>query len=72
MSLNEPTRGIVSADDLVQLKPDSLLVNTSRVPLIEEGALLIALKVGRPGMTAVDSYEKEPPTRYQSSIASPR
>jgi D-3-phosphoglycerate dehydrogenase len=72
MRLIEPTRGIVSADDLVQMKPVSLLVNTSRVPLIEEGALVIALKVGRPGMTALDSYEKEPPTRYQSSIASPR
>ena len=72
MSLIKSTRGIVSADDLVQLKPDSLLVNTSRVPLIEEGALLIALKVGRPGMTAVDAYETEPPTRYRSSIASPR
>ena len=72
MRLIEPTRGIVSADDLVQMKPVSLLVNTSRVPLIEEGALIIALKAGRPSMTAVDSYEKEPPTRYQSSIASPR
>ena len=72
MRLIEPTRGIVSADDLVQMKPVSLLVNTSRVPLIEEGALLIALKVGRPGMTAVDAYETEPPTRYRSSIASPR
>ena len=72
MSLNEPTRGIVSADDLVQKKPDSLLVNTSRVPLIEEGALVNALKVGRPGMTAVDAYEKEPPMRYRSSITSSR
>jgi D-3-phosphoglycerate dehydrogenase len=72
MSLIKSTRGIVSADDLVQLKPDSLLVNTSRVPLIEEGALLIALKVGRPGMTAVDAYEKEPPMRYRSSITSSR
>ena len=72
MSLNEPTRGIVSADGLIQMKPDSLLVNTSRVPLIEEGALVNALKVGRPGITAVDAYETEPPTRYRSSIASPR
>lgn len=35
----------------------SLLVNTSRAPLIEPGALVAALKSGRPGMAAVDVYE---------------
>ena len=42
------------------MKPDSLLVNTSRVPLIEDGALVNALKAGRPGMAAVDVYGTEP------------
>jgi D-3-phosphoglycerate dehydrogenase len=36
------------------------LVNTSRAPLIQEGALLDALKQGRPGFAAVDVYENEP------------
>jgi D-3-phosphoglycerate dehydrogenase len=36
------------------------LVNTSRAPLIETGALEAALRAGRPGMAAVDVYEKEP------------
>jgi D-3-phosphoglycerate dehydrogenase len=36
------------------------LVNTSRAPLIEPGALVAALKKGRPGMAAVDVYETEP------------
>jgi D-3-phosphoglycerate dehydrogenase len=36
------------------------LVNTSRAPLIEPGALADALRRGRPGMAAVDVYEQEP------------
>lgn len=54
------TRGIVTAADLAQMKPTSLLVNTSRAPLIEPGALVAALEAGRPGMAAVDVYEEEP------------
>ena len=57
---NEQTRGIVKASDLAMMKPTSLLVNTSRARLIEEGALVEALKKGRPGRAAVDVYEDEP------------
>jgi D-3-phosphoglycerate dehydrogenase len=66
MRLVEATRGIVTADDLARMKPTALLVNTSRAPLIEPGALIAALKNGRPGMAAVDVYEEEPvlDTRY--------
>jgi len=60
MRLVDGTRGIVTADDLARMKPTALLVNTSRAPLIEPGALLAALKAGRPGMAAVDVYEEEP------------
>ena len=58
--LAESTRGIVKADDLGRMKPTALLVNTSRAPLIEPGALVTALQRGRPGMAAVDVYEEEP------------
>jgi D-3-phosphoglycerate dehydrogenase len=58
--LYDSTRGIVSGEDLARMKPTALLVNTSRAPLIEPGALVTALKAGRPGMAAVDVYEKEP------------
>ena len=54
------TRGIVTADDLAAMKPTALLVNTSRAPLIAPGALVDALRAGRPGMAAVDVYETEP------------
>ena len=60
--LADATRGIVKAADLARMKPTALLVNTSRAPLIEPGALVAALKAGRPGMAAVDVYEKEPLT----------
>jgi D-3-phosphoglycerate dehydrogenase len=60
MRLVEATRGIVTASDLARMKPSALLVNTSRAPLIEPNALVHALRAGRPGMAAVDVYEKEP------------
>ncbi|MBT6096005.1 MAG: D-2-hydroxyacid dehydrogenase family protein [Rhodospirillaceae bacterium] len=54
------TRGLITAADLAAMKSTALLVNTSRAPLIEPGALVAALKTGRPGMAAVDVYEEEP------------
>jgi len=60
MRLVDATRGVVTASDLALMKPDALLVNTSRAGLIEPGALVRALELGRPGMTAVDVFEREP------------
>jgi D-3-phosphoglycerate dehydrogenase len=57
---NEQTRGIVAAADLARMKPEALLVNTSRASIIAEGALVAALRRGRPGFAAVDVYEEEP------------
>jgi D-3-phosphoglycerate dehydrogenase len=56
------TRGIVGADDLDRMKPTALIVNTARAELIAPGALLAALRKGRPGYAAVDVYEHEPIT----------
>jgi D-3-phosphoglycerate dehydrogenase / 2-oxoglutarate reductase len=60
MRLVEATRGIVTTGDLARMRPTALIVNTSRAPLIEPGALVAALKEGRPRMAAVDVYEQEP------------
>jgi len=60
MRLVPATRHIVTAADLARMKPTALLVNTSRAPLIAPGALVEALRAGRPGMAAVDVYEEEP------------
>jgi D-3-phosphoglycerate dehydrogenase / 2-oxoglutarate reductase len=60
LRLTDETQGIVTAADLARMKPEALLVNTSRAELIERGALEKALRAGRPGFAAVDVYEDEP------------
>jgi D-3-phosphoglycerate dehydrogenase / 2-oxoglutarate reductase len=60
MRLVPATRHIVTAADLARMKKDALLINTSRAGLIAPGALLAALRAGRPGMAAVDVFEEEP------------
>ena len=60
LPLNKETRGIVTRDDLARMKPTALIVNSSRAGLIAAGALVEALKAGRPGFAAVDVYEEEP------------
>ena len=58
--LVDAIRGIVIRSDLAAMKPTALLVNTSRAGFIEPGALVAALRAGRPGMAAVEVYEHEP------------
>jgi D-3-phosphoglycerate dehydrogenase len=58
--LRPDTTGIVGPEDLARMKPTALIVNTSRAELIQPGALLSALRAGRPGYAAVDVYEQEP------------
>jgi D-3-phosphoglycerate dehydrogenase len=60
--LKPDTRGIVGPEDLARMKPTALIVNTARAELIAPGALVAALKAGRPGYAAVDVYEQEPVT----------
>ena len=60
LPLNKETRGIVKLQDLERMKPTALIVNTSRASIIEQGALVTALKKGRPGFASVDVYESEP------------
>jgi D-3-phosphoglycerate dehydrogenase / 2-oxoglutarate reductase len=60
MRMTPQTKGIVTRADLARMKPTALLVNTARAGLVEEGALVEALRTGRPGFAAVDVYEREP------------
>ncbi|HTI67928.1 MAG TPA: D-2-hydroxyacid dehydrogenase family protein [Caulobacteraceae bacterium] len=60
MVLSERTRGLVGAADLALMRPDAILVNTSRGPLIDEAALLEALAARRIGVAALDVYDQEP------------
>ena len=56
------TRGMVTAEDLARMKPTAILINTSRAGLIAPGALVDALRAGRPGAAGVDVFETEPLT----------
>ncbi len=65
LSLHAPatpeTRHIVNKERLGQMKETTVLVNTSRGPLIDETALAEALKAKRIAAAALDVYEQEPP-----------
>jgi phosphoglycerate dehydrogenase-like enzyme len=58
--LGERSRGLVGAPELAMMKPTSILVNTSRGPIVDEGALVDALRRHVISCAAVDVYETEP------------
>ena len=68
--LSASTRSIVKADDLARMKPEAILINTSRAQLIAPGALVAALKAGRPGAAGVDVFEVEPLTNSNDPLLS--
>jgi phosphoglycerate dehydrogenase-like enzyme len=59
VKLSDRSRGIVGAADLARMKPGAILINTSRGPLIDESALLAALRARRI-FAGLDVYDSEP------------
>lgn len=53
-------RGLVGERELQAMKPSAILVNTSRGPIVDEGALVQALAAGRIRAAALDVYDVEP------------
>ena len=70
LPLNKDTRGLITGADLALMKPTARIVNSSRAPLIAEGALVEALKKGRPGFAAIDVYESEPVVNREHPLVS--
>lgn len=63
---DETNRGLISRDILEALGPDGLLVNVSRGQVVDEDALIAALKSGTLGQAALDVFIEEPtdPARW--------
>lgn len=60
MPLSDRSRGLIGADDLAQMKPTAYLVNSSRGPIVDEAALVAALRTRRIAGAALDVYDIEP------------
>lgn len=60
LPLTAETRHLIGPDELALMKPNSILINTARGGIVHEGALVEALKTGRPGAAGIDVFEKEP------------
>jgi glyoxylate reductase len=60
LPLTEQTRGLINEERLRLMKPTAYLINTSRGPIVDENALVKALKEGWIRGAALDVYEKEP------------
>jgi phosphoglycerate dehydrogenase-like enzyme len=58
--LSDRTRGLFQAADLAMMKPTAVVVNTSRGPIVDEGALIAALRNQAIAGAGLDVYEREP------------
>ena len=58
--LTEETRGIIGTKELRAMKPGAVLINVGRGPLVDEGALIAALRERRIGGAALDVFDQEP------------
>ncbi|MFN3348467.1 D-2-hydroxyacid dehydrogenase family protein [Pseudorhodoplanes sp.] len=58
--LSDRTRGLISATDLGMMKPTAYLINTSRGPIVDEGALIAALQNNAIAGAGLDVFDTEP------------
>lgn len=60
LALSPETRGLIGAEQIALMKPDAVLVNTARGPIVDQDALYEALREGRIGGAALDVFAEEP------------
>ncbi|KAF5374979.1 hypothetical protein D9758_000378 [Tetrapyrgos nigripes] len=60
MVLSEKTRNLIGAAELALMKPTAMLINTSRGPLVDEGALVEVLRNKKIGGAGLDVFDEEP------------
>ena len=60
LALSDRTRGLIGAAELAKMKKSAILVNTSRGPIVDEAALIAALKNRTIAHAGLDVYDKEP------------
>jgi D-3-phosphoglycerate dehydrogenase len=71
-SLTDQTRGMLNAAAFARMKPGAILINCAHAGLVDEDALLQALKQGKLGGTALDTFAQEPPPEGSPLIQHPR
>ena len=69
--LNDQTRGLVDAAAVAAMKPDAILINVSRGPVIDTAAVLAALRGGRLGGAALDVHDRQPLTGQEPLFDAP-
>jgi D-3-phosphoglycerate dehydrogenase len=62
--LDDSIRGLIGAEELKLMNPESVLINVARGNIVDETALLTGLKNGKPGAAAFDVLAQEPPDNF--------
>jgi phosphoglycerate dehydrogenase-like enzyme len=70
--LSDRTRGLLGTAELSRMRPDALLVNTSRAGIVDTDSLVEALRAGRLGGAGVDVFDHEPLPADHPLLTTPR
>ena len=68
VALNADTRDFITEKEFALMKPDTILINTARGPVVNEVALANALKQGKIAAAATDVYGAEPPLKPENPL----